>query len=168
MKSFYIDKELFYKENHLHTNWFLNLYKIKGDAILAFVGASSENNKESTKLLHFIIRHNDMKLREMLLRHRYFLTQLCHLLPPGCKRHHHSIYFSSAKIAYSIVKSGRSSSSMAILLYLNAHKPKSIGLNDLDIMPKDFAILAMQAYTEEMNELESLESTHLRSNPSTK
>lgn len=165
----FIDEKIMYTGAELRSHFAYEEFDVLGDSIVSFVGPAKvdeflvdiEDQKRqeiiySEEMLHFIIEHFGLGLREAVLRQRYIIAIIAEMLGREIERRGDDLYFEDKKLSVSIATSSPVSSLIHIGLNVSSKNTPlpTIGLEELEIDTKKFSIAVMDAYREELEDIE--------------
>lgn len=167
MKSFFIEEPQNLTKETLFTGWASRTYSIDGDSIIAFIGENQllpavpvpEGTlpKPNPRMLHFIIEHYRLSKTEGILRLRLLASLFKDNLGfDGFVRKGTNLYFFNSQISISAIFANPFSTVSHVGFFLDALTSPidDMGLEELDIPVKDFAIKSMQDYLKEVEDLD--------------
>jgi len=165
----FIDEEIVYTGEELRSHFAYEEFDILGDSIVSFIGPAKvdeflvdiEDQKRreiiySEEMLHFIIEHFGLTLKEAVLRQRYLIAIISEMLGESIERKGDDLYFEDKKLSVSIATQSPVSSLIHIGLNVSSENTPlpAVGLIDIEIDPKKFALAVMDAYSEELEDIE--------------
>lgn len=177
MKALFVsEKEIDYTGEQLRSHWIYEDFDILGDAIVAFCGKADVGLKHmvdladvkesafiySSKMLHFIVEHFDIGVKEAVLRQRLLIciiqNYLNSLLGSNCIiRNGDDLYFEDKKLSVSIATVSPVSALIHIGLNIESKDApvKAAGLlSELNLNNiNTFALEVMKFYTIENKQI---------------
>jgi len=174
MLQHWSDSDLTYTGEQLASLWAFRTFGLQGDSIVAFAGPCRVGPQHmvdladvrakafisSERMLHFIVEHFDVSLRETVARQRLLVAlagDLVRAQAPDLARRGDDLYLGERKLSVSIA----TASPVSTLIHLglnvsSAHTPvPTVGLDDLRLEPECLAWQVMDAYVEEMAGIEA-------------
>lgn len=175
MQIKFLSKEINYTGEQLKSHWAYREFDIKGDCIVAFVGACSVDMKHlvdiedvkknspiySEKMLHFIAEHFDNDLEKAVLRQRLLVAITFETLKKSADKHDwqrlgDDIYCCSRrKLSVSIASASPVSTLIHFGINISSKNTpvRTIGLADCKINPKIFGQEILKKYKKEIESM---------------
>lgn len=171
MKSLYLDQSIPYTGGELCSHWILNKAKLKGDAIVAFAGPCEVKIDKmvdledvianepifSESMLHFIVEFFNTDLEKTILLQRLLVSNMENILRSFKKdlqvlRSGDDLYVDEKKLTVSIATASPVSTLIHTGINISSKNTPvpTLGLGDLAIEPKKFAITVMEKFVEEV------------------
>jgi hypothetical protein len=172
IQTVFLDREISYTGQQLHSLWIRRTCGLSGDSLVAFLGPCSVSVEHlvdmedraanapifSRLMLHFIAEHFDRDLEKAVLRQRLLVALAAELLNrdrqgPAVVRRGDDIYVDSRKLSVSIA----TLSPMSALIHFGLNvisdgaPVPAIGLRELNVAPEPFARQVLAAYVEELS-----------------
>mgnify|MGYP001365991274 CR=1 FL=1 len=175
MKSLWVENKIDYDGSQLRRMYAYENFGLLGDSIISFVGACdvrAENMKDgedlfqgekifSESMLHFLIECHDTSLESMIAYQRLFTCmakeQIEVLAGQLFQRIGDDLYLADKKLNISIASANALSSMIHCGFNVSSKNTpvKTVGLEDLGIEAKSFALSMMQAWTEEYDGIQA-------------
>lgn len=168
------DKNINYDGSQLRSHWINDNFNIYGDSAVAFIGKCDVDKKYmvdledvhtkseiySEEMLHFIIEHFDISLRETVMRQRLFVAIIKETLEEfanGIKftRKGDDVYEDDSKLTISIATKSAGSGLIHTGINISSKNTpvKTKSLNEYKIEPELFAKFVLKKYDEELNQV---------------
>lgn len=175
MKFKFISNEIKYTGTQLTSQWAYKNFNLLGDSIVAFIGAcdvrlenmvdlediKSESKIYSEKMLHFIVEHFQLDLEKGVLQQRLLISIIgdevnARLKRQVIRRKGDDLFDGDKKLSISIATLSPISTLIHVGINISSKNTpvKTIGLEDYQIDPIDFAKRAMKLYVEEIEDVE--------------
>jgi len=173
IQSLLADPEITYTGQELQAHWIYRNFNILGDAIVTFIGpcqvageslVDEEDRKKgdfihSEKMLHLIVEHFSLPLRQAVLRQRlliFLIQELLNQEEPRITRSGDDLFYLKRKLSVSIATVSAVSSLIHIGLNISSKNTPlpTANLLELDIKPRRFAEQIMSSYQNELSEME--------------
>lgn len=169
MEYRFLDTTLDYTGKELRPHFIYTNFGILGDAVISFIGradvrdamvdlADIKNNEfiYSPLMLHFIIEHFGMGLREAVVRQRLFIAIIKDYLPRGVIREGDDLFFDDRKLSVSIATVSPVSALIHVGLNIKSDgvPVKASDLKELKVSPKNLALKVMAQYKKEVKGIE--------------
>lgn len=164
----FIDEEITYTGDILHSHFAYEEFGILGDSIISFIGPAKveeylvdiEDQKKkgiiySEEMLHFIVEHFSLDLREAIFRQRHLITIIAELLGQNIERNGDDLFYKDKKLSVSIATLSPVSALIHVGLNISSENTPvpTVGLEELDVEPKEFAEAVMDSYREELEDI---------------
>jgi uncharacterized protein len=163
-----------YTGAELRSHWIMEAFDLRGDAVVAFVGACDVEIEHmvdlvdvadracirSAQMLHLIVEHFGLPLCEAVLRQRLLVVQACEVLRSvagmeALRRHGDDLFLDGRKLSVSIA----TVSPVSALIHLGINVDptgapvSAVGLAEFGVEPADFARRLMSVYATELAEV---------------
>lgn len=174
MHTEFINQPIDYDGSQLHSGFARELTGVSGEAMVAFRGKcdvsfehmvdledlAARDTIYSEDMLHFIVEFMETDLEKAVLRQRLLMALIKERLEqikrePPILREGDDLFISGRKLSVSIATTAPASSLIHVGLNvssLNTPVP-AIGLGDLGVEAKDFALLILSAFSEEVDSI---------------
>jgi hypothetical protein len=175
MEYIFSDKTTDYDGSQLKSHWIRHNFNLLSDAIVAFVGGCNVKAEHmvdledlqagdsifSEKMLHFVIEHFDISLRECIVRQRIFICVLKEALEDvmpgiGLKRSGDDLFDEDHKVTISIATKSPVSGLIHTGINISSKNTpvKTKGLSDYNINAKTLAEVVLKKYKYEVEAIE--------------
>lgn len=168
-KNYLIEKKIDYAQNNLKYGWSKRNFNISGDYILCFKGSyfSHQLHKECEttgfpfkfeQMIHFIVEHKRIGLREIETRKRLLLEFIASYLGKNFYVEQSVLFFRGKQLSLSFSNSNLRSSMFHLSFFWQESEldPELISLDQFDVDYRGFAIDIMQKYCFEINQIHEL------------
>lgn len=169
MHTHWAQEEITYTGEQLSSLWAMRRFGLQGESVVAFAGPCRVGPEHmvdqadvaagafiySERMLHFIVEHFELGLRETIARQRLLVALAAELLrpqAPALVRRGDDLYLGERKLSVSIA----TASPVSTLIHLGLNISSTgtpvpaVGLAELGVEPAGFAQELMAAYREEM------------------
>lgn len=165
----FIDEEIPYTGEELRSHFAYEEFDVLGDSIISFVGPAKvdeflvdiedQKNRQviySEEMLHFIVEHFGISLKEAVFRQRYLIMIISELIGQDIERKGDDLYLKDKKLSVSIATTSPVSSLIHVGINVSSENTPvpTIGLSDIEINPKKFAFAVMESYQDELDDIE--------------
>ncbi len=175
LQTKFIEKEIPYTGAELRSHFIYDQFDILGDAAVAFIGSAKvdlnqmvdlEDVKQkkpiySEKMVHFLIEHFEMNLKQMVFCQRILIALMLEELLKRIKqfslrRSGDDLFDDDAKLTVSIATATPVSSVIHTGINISSRNTPVLtkGLEDYSIDPKDFAETILQSYQREIESIQ--------------
>lgn len=173
MKTQWLPEARAYTGAELSSLWAFRTCGLQGDSIVAFAGPCDVGPEHmvdladvaagafihSEHMLHFIVEHFDLTLRETVARQRLLVALAADLLRPAADvaRRGDDLFVADRKLSVSIATASPVSTLIHLGLNISSEGTPvpAIGLADLGVGPEPFAAELMAAYAAEVAGIEA-------------
>jgi len=177
MEARFIDGSIFYDGSQLRSHWAFEQFGILGDSIVSFVGGARVEADRlvdwvdrragdyiaSELMLHFIVERFDPDLLRAVLAQRLLVARAAEILnlelrkaAGRVERRGDDLFVEGKKLSVCIATVSPVSSIVHFGLNVEPGETpvSTIGLNELDVHPKNFASTLLQDYVAELESAE--------------
>lgn len=175
LQTKFIEKEISYTGSELRSHFIYDQFDILGNAAVAFIGSSKVNLNQmvdledvkqkkpiySEKMIHFLIEHFEMNLKQMVFCQRVLIILMLEELLKRTKklslyRIGDDLFDEDAKLTVSIATATPISSVIHTGINISSRNTPVLtkGLYDYSIDPKDFAEAILQSYQKEIESIQ--------------
>ena len=174
MKKLFTDKKIDYDGSQLRSKWIADNFDIEDDAVVAFIGACDVRPEfmvdledleagasiYSEEMLHFIIEHLGVTLKETVLRQRIIISlikeALGKIIEQPIIRNGDDLYDGESKLTISIATTSPSSGLIHAGINIRSDNTpvKTKGLKDYQIEPRVFGLQVIKSYVDEEKMIE--------------